>query len=358
VGVDRQRALLAAACALAVLLAGASLAATDRGRVPGSEIDVAGSATGGTDAASSDGTATPASSESTTPPPETADSTPSRTTPTPAESAPPPASPTPSETPLPAEGNGDSASNSLVVLLGVLLLLGTAGGVVVVGLSLFRNAADDAQGGSGNRGGNLRIPGLPVDTANSFRVLAARTTSATIQFPVAAISLARASRGVATGAGSALTSAARAVRVAGRIQGSLLRSLAGSSGSGGSLLPSLSGLVPDLSRDDSGGAQLWAGETTDPADVEDTTAPEIESIDDAWAELQEMVPARRRRRDAMTPIEIARLAVDEGFPRDSVVRLTDIFRETTYGGTPPTDSRREAALRALQTIRDERGDEE
>lgn len=81
----------------------------------------------------------------------------------------------------------------------------------------------------------------------------------------------------------------------------------------------------------------------------------IVSLRELWRRFARLVvPGDWRTR---TPGEVARAAVDRGFPREPVEALTRAFRDVEYGGQP-TESHRERAREAFDAIARDRGAEE
>jgi uncharacterized membrane protein len=169
------------------------------------------------------------------------------------------------------------------------------------------------------------------------------------------------SREVATGLSTAVGGVARATESALRVGAAGLgatvaavpRALAGL-GAGASLLSRVGGAgLPSLGlggRDRSS----RAGGTTASSDPDGDAG--LPSIEEAWQAMAERV--RIRNRDARTPGEFARAAVERGYPDDAVARLTDAFREVRYGDLSRAD-RTSAARSALDRIRRHReGDDE
>lgn len=68
-----------------------------------------------------------------------------------------------------------------------------------------------------------------------------------------------------------------------------------------------------------------------------------------------VVPGRWRAR---TPGEVARTAVDRGFPREPVEHLTEVFREVEYGDRRLSEDRWGRARTAFETLRTARSDED
>jgi transglutaminase-like putative cysteine protease len=110
------------------------------------------------------------------------------------------------------------------------------------------------------------------------------------------------------------------------------------------LLADARAAVPAGGSDDQ--AAESAAEDTDPAPVQSGPTAR-ERIEQAWADFRERVPASDR--DAMTPGELAREAVDAGFPDAPVRTLTDAFRRIEYGRRDP-HGHVEAAERARDEI--------
>lgn len=83
-------------------------------------------------------------------------------------------------------------------------------------------------------------------------------------------------------------------------------------------------------------------------------ADEPFSLREAWRRFARwVVPGPWRRR---TPGEVARAAVAEGFPRDSVGDFTGVFRDVEYGERPLDDERREQAEAAFESLEGHRDD--
>lgn len=79
------------------------------------------------------------------------------------------------------------------------------------------------------------------------------------------------------------------------------------------------------------------------------------SLRDLWRRFaRRVVPGRWRTR---TPGEVARTAVDRGFPAGPVDQLTDAFRAVEYGDRSPSDELRDRARTAFEAIRADRGEE-
>lgn len=81
------------------------------------------------------------------------------------------------------------------------------------------------------------------------------------------------------------------------------------------------------------------------ADADDE--PDPISLREAWRRFARRVAGDWRRR---TPGEVARVALDEGLPRESVLALTEVFRDVEYGDRPPSEERVERAREAFRAI--------
>jgi len=143
-----------------------------------------------------------------------------------------------------------------------------------------------------------------------------------------------------------------------RLSLSGLPSLSGLSGL--SLLPSLDRGSRSLGGDDDAGGS--SGPDTDDvrdrpdesASDEDDAAP-TPTVRRAWHRLVDSLGVARR--ETRTPGQIARRAVDAGYPDDAVDRLTSAFRDVEYGGRAESDDRVRAAYEALDRIRSDEEDE-
>lgn len=72
-------------------------------------------------------------------------------------------------------------------------------------------------------------------------------------------------------------------------------------------------------------------------------------IEGAWAWLA--VRTSGSMPVSRTPDDIARDAIERGYPREAVRDLLRVFRDVTYGGRTPTDDRRQVARQAYETLR-------
>ena len=86
-------------------------------------------------------------------------------------------------------------------------------------------------------------------------------------------------------------------------------------------------------------------------------APGQRSFRGVWRAFARLVAPGRWRTSA--PSEVARAAVDRGYPERPVEELTTLFREVEYGGRPLSTAVRDRAATALERIRDavEEGEE-
>ena len=87
----------------------------------------------------------------------------------------------------------------------------------------------------------------------------------------------------------------------------------------------------------------------------DTEATE-RTVREVWFEFVTLVGVRRRRRT--TPGEVARKAINNGYPRDAVRDLTDAFREVEYARNRSRAPRLERIREALAAVRSALADDE
>jgi len=126
-----------------------------------------------------------------------------------------------------------------------------------------------------------------------------------------------------------------------------------------SLLPSLDrgsrSIDVDADAGDAVDRNDAAGTIPDePGDDADDPAP-TPTVRRAWHRLVDRLGVSRR--ETRTPGQIARRAIDAGYPDDAVDRLTAAFRDVEYGGRSESDDRVRAAYEALDRIRSEEDDE-
>jgi len=88
-----------------------------------------------------------------------------------------------------------------------------------------------------------------------------------------------------------------------------------------------------------------SGDGPAPASSSHTPGPAIRELWRSFA--RRVVPDRWPQR---TPGEVSRQAIDAGFPRDSVVELTAVFRDVEYGGESLSDDRYLQAQRAYDAL--------
>jgi len=342
---DPYRALVVVACVLAVAVGGVALPATEYGGVPGSDVDAADSPD-----SSAGGVSGVFWGE--TPADPTAQEPDGTPTPT--------ATPTPTPTPTPDDDRGDSVPllptgwfGGGLLLVASLLVLGIVA-ILLPGLAGRVPFLPDRVPGFGVLD---RIGGLPA-VPNPLSAISARVTATTLSVPSATARLGHALQGALVGTGAALGGAAAALGSAGRMQASAFGALASALGSVRFGLPtSLSDLAPGFGRGDLQEARAAAGGSTGTggdAGGDGAGEPSRLSVADVWIELRRLVSIPRPA--SRTPAEIARAAVDQGLPRGPVMRLTDTFREVTYGRADPAGVR-EAAVGALRSLRDAIGGE-
>lgn len=89
---------------------------------------------------------------------------------------------------------------------------------------------------------------------------------------------------------------------------------------------------------------------------EDVPEDPPQTVEEAWQAMVEGLSVPDR--EARTPAELARIAIDRGLPAEPVSALTGTFRRVTYGGVPATADRNERALAALDRIEQSRRDGE
>lgn len=365
-GFATRRVWVLALCVLAVALAGAMFPATGIGTVPSvgfAPADGASDAgqTGGTGPSdptdeTGEGSRTDVSGGTPTPSSRTpgpAGQTPTAPAATPAgertETGTPTRTPTPTVTPTPTPtatpgtaGDSGEAGLLLGVLVGVSLRLLLAG-TLLVSLPLVTLE------GKARRWPVFRWLPVPAVSVVSVAQTVPQATTAVL------VGLSGSAPRLAAGLGKTLSATVQGLGVVGS---GLLRGLGGLAvGIPGSLAGSLSSL---------GGFSLWRGsETTLAGDGDDAsggTAGEEggadapagadegpTTVEEAWLAMVERVPVGGRR--TKTPMELARAAVDHGFPAEPVYAVTEAFRQVAYGGATPTDERTERALAALERLR-------
>lgn len=89
--------------------------------------------------------------------------------------------------------------------------------------------------------------------------------------------------------------------------------------------------------------------TTD-AEFKATPSSDEVDVNRAWAWLAERTTSNRS--GSQTPEDIARDAVDRGYPREAVEELLAAFRDVTYGGFEASGDRLRTARRAYDAIRE------
>lgn len=233
-----------------------------------------------------------------------------------------PGSPT-EAAPPPSGAGGPSLEWLLWPALAVLAVVAGAG--LAFGLR---------RGDFGAPGQLRRLPGMALDTVLSAVVRVAAAAAQSLQAFWAAVT--RTITGlVATGSlpgddplARRLTSAVDALLGG---LGSFVGQLLGRARSSGGGAPA--------------GSPAPAGE---PSAIEPTAGGEVD-IRTAWRWLAN----RTGGRDAgpRTPDDIARAAIEGGYPRDAVRALLRAFHDVTYGEYPPTEDRRRAARDAVERLR-------
>lgn len=123
------------------------------------------------------------------------------------------------------------------------------------------------------------------------------------------------------------------------------------------LLGALRGLFGGLDRsghgeaaaDRGGGSNEAVVGTADVREPEQGGSEAAFDISAAWSWLAAQTTTAGA--GARTPDEIARDAIDAGYPAEAVQTLLDAFRDVTYGKYPSTPDRREAARHAYEQLR-------
>lgn len=90
----------------------------------------------------------------------------------------------------------------------------------------------------------------------------------------------------------------------------------------------------------------------DPVETEAEEDPGPPTVRETWVAMVDLLPVSRS--PSTTPREFARRAVDSGFPRRPVARVTRAFEDVVYGGYEP-GRRATAAREALASLRDRLG---
>ncbi len=340
---DPRRAVIVMACVVAVAVGGVALPATSYGDVPGSDVDVAGASNG----AEPNGDSAPVGTET-----ETQTQTETQT-----ETQGQTEAREQTETPARADGGdpGDSDADGFdlaptLFVIGFIVL-----GVVVLGFAVGGSKHTTVGSEMFGVGAGGRLDSLPdIAVPNPLRAIAARTTEVALSVPTTVGRLGHALQEAVVGMGSALGSATAALGRAGRLQANALCALASALGGASiGLSTSLSDLTPRFGRDDLQEARpATSGDDDDTLKKDGTTRL---SVADAWAEMRRLVSISNA--SARTPAEVARAAVDQGLPRGPVMRLTETFREVTYGQADPGGIR-ETAVAALRSVRDAVGGED
>jgi hypothetical protein len=341
---ERRRAALAALCVFAVALAAALFPAGGFGTYP------SGVGTGGGPDAPDDG----AVPDPTTDGRPTSDGSATTTESGPTEESSGTTTPgTTSDTTTPPGGDGsDGDSGDSTLAAALVALFGLLGAALFGGFRTGVLAVEGSAGGS--LPVTITVRGTPVGSLvgaipSRTMTLVVGLSSSVPQLLDDAATLAReVGGGLATVAGGLARGIAGTLRIGAEGLGATLaavpRALAGL-GAGASVL---SGVGRSLSLPSFGGRDSSRGRTGAKAgsDTEQADAGPP-TIEEAWQTMADRVSINRRTR---TPAEIARAAIERGYPSDAVQRLTDSFREVRYGGFPRSE-RTEAARTALDRLR-------
>ncbi|ELZ25798.1 hypothetical protein C475_10074 [Halosimplex carlsbadense 2-9-1] len=359
------RITLVALAVLAVAFGGALFPASGFGSVPADETDLigadraaepaagSGSDTRGSGPTGTDGVETAAADEP-TPVSTVAERDAATASPTPEPTA------TATPTAVPDSDDDTSSGGGAIGLVSWLLgagLLALAGVSVLAGLS---SRLGDGGSGDGPALGPFSFGWAFGGDGVSPAGLVKRVPQATMVALVgASTGTARVLSTAGSVAGDAAAGLATAFEGGSRATGSLLAGLGGLfSSSGGSLL-SIRGVLSGLASGGSGGASGRAPDadarTAAPVEPESSDDP-IRTVEGAWEAFADPLPVRDR--EARTPGELARTAVDRGDPADRVERLRDVFRDVRYGGAPASEDRTRTAVEAARAVLDRREDEE
>ncbi|QLH84324.1 DUF4129 domain-containing protein [Halosimplex pelagicum] len=268
--------------------------------------------------------------------------------------------PTPTATATPVPDDGDSSGGGGAI--GLLSWLFGGGLLVLAAVAMVASLSSwlgDGGSGDGPTLGPLSFGWAFGGGGVSPAGLVKRVPQATM---VALVGASTGTARVLSTAGSAASDAAAGLATVlgggSRATGSLLAGLGGLFSSGGSLV-SVTGILSGLASGGSGGASGSAPDadarTTAPVEPESSDDP-IRTVEGAWEAFADPLPVRDR--EARTPGELARTAIDRGDPADPVERLRDVFRDVRYGGAPASDDRTRTAVEAARDVLSRREDEE
>ncbi|WP_132058807.1 DUF4129 domain-containing protein [Halorussus amylolyticus] len=333
---ERRRAALAALCVFAVALAAALFPAGGFGTYP------SGVGTGGGPDAPADGgaasdpptdspdsnTPTETTVEETTD--ETTDSTTAETTTT--------ETTTEEETTTATSSNTDGGGPDLSGVFAVLTGLATA----VVALGFWSGVLGLAETSTGGLPFTVTVGGRPVGSL--VGTIPSRTMGFVVGLSASVPRLLDDAASLAREVGGGLSTVTGAQGL-GTTFAAIPRAFAGL-GAGASLLSGIGGSVSLPSFGGRGRESGSGGSAPTPDSEPEETGPP--SVEDAWQAMSERVRVRNRK--ARTPEEVARAAIDRGYPDDAVRRLTDAFREVRYGGLSRSN-RTPVARSALDRLR-------
>lgn len=247
-------------------------------------------------------------------------------------------SPTATDVVPPDRGSDQSSGGFFGTALAVLGI----GLVAVVAALRFRSTPGSRGDGGGS---DSLLPGVAGSLPSLGQLPQATMTAvvrgATNIGPVLG-GMTRTATGVAGGFGDAFGALGGSLRRGASLFGSLSLGLGGGAGLRGLDLPGR------RRRKSPSGTDPRTAESDDPAPEEPDPGPQ--SVREAWAAMVERVPLDRP--SVRTPGEVARAAVVAGLPADPVGRLTGLFQEVRYGGSPDDDRRLSAARRALDRFDD------
>jgi len=371
-------------CVVSLLLAAAMFPATGFGEYPnwsptsvtpdGGE-DAPGTGAGGGENDTSGGERTDDPAETTTPADETTTGGGGETTTTTdGETS------TTTTTTTTTDGGAGEQSDDEGLLAGIVGLLGTLLTVLLWGAGLGIGIA--TLGGIGLVLGVVQIerpsetelvldirglPSFTIPLSSTVAGIPQATTAFLVgvggTLPTILDDLSELGTGMTTGVGALLTGLGRATGqlVTGipATLGAVVSGLAGAIGGSLVAIPGgLSSIATGLSNPFGKDGVLPGSDARDAADVPDPDRGDEEpedrppqSVEEAWGKMIETLPVRNR--DAKTPAELARIAVDRGLPEGAVTRLTAVFREVRYGPTGSTPRHLEIAQSAIERIQDD-----
>jgi len=241
--------------------------------------------------------------------------------------------------------------------IGTLVLLGLVIGVIEIERPSETELVLDVWG----------LPSMTIPLSSTVAGVPQATTAFLVGFggtlPAVLDDLSELGAGMTTGVGALLSGLGRAAgQVVTGFPGAMAAVGSGLATTlGGSLLAipgGLSSIATGLSNPFGKDGNLPGSDARDAAGVPDPdrtdeAAEDLppQSVEEAWAKMTGGLPVRNR--DAKTPAELARIAVERGLPEEAVTRLTAVFREVRYGPAGSTPRHLEIARSAIERIQDD-----